>query len=119
MGVLVQSKDDLVDAIKPVSLHSFYEFHWIFFLSFPWYHSHATILFSKLRLEEGRTEGRGTILLRVRNERIEHLVKERRPEQRSALQSNLSVAENLHGRKQGNIKGRRMTETENGDLSKV
>lgn len=56
-------------------------------------------------MEEGRTEGRGTIFLRVRNKRNEYIVKEMRLEQRSALQSNLSLAENLHRRKQGNIKG--------------
>lgn len=70
-----------------------------FSLSFPWHH--GTVLFSKLGLEEGR----GIILLRVRNERIGYLVKEMRLEQTSALQSNLSLAENLLRRKQGNIKG--------------
>lgn len=53
----------------------------------------------------GWEKERGTILLRVRNVRIEYLVKKMRLEQRSPLQSNFSLAENLHRRKQDNIKG--------------
>lgn len=55
--------------------------------------------------KEGLKEEEPFCLDGVRNERAECPIKEMRLEQRPALLSNLSHAEGLYGRRQGNVKG--------------
>lgn len=82
---------------------------------------YSTTPFSELGLEEERTEGRGVTLLRQGRKMGEPsaLLKETRHEQRSALLSNVSHAEGLLRKKQGNVKGWAKIEPENGHLRKV